>query len=322
MKTLTVALLFLFAIPAAYAEVLSNSDREALIEKLEMVRKQASSTVESRYRTAIAAYRGAMSSPNAAMELYLKCEELLNFDEMQKRHGDFREWKKKNAEKFGDMAFREALRQQIRWLALTLEASGEDPDRDKLASEASKVVDAIVSDAERFADFRQVLQQGVTGCIFARAYDISGIEVEDWPLSPLPIAAVYEQVILPPLRRADRLSSLQTSWNKRILQENSLVESWAAPPGENAKAGERSPAAEKFATETLPALRWEAEMDLFTHGDEQGAAIRMLELINRNMAHTEAPKWIEELTAVLQGKPLEGAETDATETADPDAQEK
>jgi len=309
MKTLTAALLLTFTFPSAFAQKLTNSDREALIEKLETVRKEATSKVDARFRTAIAAYRGAMSSPNATMDLYLKCEELLNFDEMQKRHGDYREWKRKNEEKFGDSAFREALRMQLRWLVLTLEAASEDPDRDKLAAEASKVIESVVSGAGEFSKYRSILQQGVTSSVFARAYDISGIEVEEWPLSPLPIAAVYDQAILPPLRRTDRLSSLQAAWQKRIAQESSLIESWGAPPGENAKAGERSPDAEKFFTDTLPVLKWNAEMDLFTHGDERGAAVRMLELINRNMSHKEAPRWIEEFTAALQGSNGETAET-------------
>lgn len=317
MKTLTTSLLLAFTIPSAHAQLLSNADREALIERLEAVRKQALSTVDARFRTAISAYRSALSSPNATMDLYLKCEELLNFDEQQKRHGDFREWKKKNDEKFGDSAFREALRQQLRWLVLTLEAASEDPDREKLAMEATDIVDGIVSNAEEFSTHREVLRQGVTSCIFARAYDIGGVQVEEWPVSPLPIAAVYDQVILPPLRRSDRTASLQAAWNKRIMQENSLIESWGKPPGENAKAGQRSPEAEKFITETLPALRWQAEMDLFKHGDEQGAAVRMIELINKNMAHRDAPGWIEELTSVLQA-PEAGEETTDTEAEDPE----
>ena len=315
MKPLGLTLLVAFTTPSAYAQKLSNSDREALIERLEIFRKEASSTVDARFRTAISAYRSAMASPNATMELYLKCEELLNFEEMQKRHGDFREWKKKNEEKFGDSAFREALRQQLRWLVLTLEAASEDPDREKLAREASGIIDGIVSSAENFPAHRDILQQGVTSSVFARAYEINGIDVKDWPFSPLPIAAVYEQVILPPLRRTDRLTSLQSAWGKRIAQENSLIDAWGKPPGETAKAGERSPDAEKFLTETLPALRWEAEMDLFTHGDEKGAAVRMVELIHKNMSHKNAPKWIEELTSLLQNSnvlDVENPEPDGT----------
>jgi hypothetical protein len=50
-------------------------------------------------------------------------------------------------------------------------------------------------------------------------------------------------------------------------------------------------------------------MDLFKHGDERGAALRMIDLINKNMAHKDAPKWIEELTSTLQAS-TEPGETD------------
>lgn len=80
-----------FTLPSAFAQKLSNSNREALIERLEIVRKQASTPVDARFRNASTAYRSPIFSPNAAIDLYLKCEELLNFDEMQKRPGDFRE---------------------------------------------------------------------------------------------------------------------------------------------------------------------------------------------------------------------------------------
>lgn len=113
-----------------------------------------------------------------------------------------------------------------------------------------------------------------------------------------------------------------------MAQENVLVDAWGAPPGNNAKAGERGPDAQKFLEETLPNLRWQAEMDLFKYGDEQGAAIRMLDLINRNISHKNAPKWIEELTGILQGNPEgeegvegeEGEEPATGETQDADTE--
>lgn len=90
-----------------------------------------------------------------------------------------------------------------------------------------------------------------------------------------------------------------------------------APPGENAKASERNPAAEKFVTETLPTVWRKTEMELFTYGDVQGTAVRMLDLINRNMAHTDATKWIEKITTALHGPPEK-----EVESPDPTDQEK
>ena len=308
MKTLSVALMLAICSPLGFAQQLTHSDREAILEQLEAIRKQADEKVDSRFRAAISAYRSAMSSGDAAMDLYLKCEELVNFNEMQKKNSDFRDWKRKNADKLSDKGFREALRQQLRWLVLTLEAASDDPDRDRLAIEASKVVDSIVTAAEDFSEHRSVLQQGVTSSVFARAYDINGVKVEDWPMSAVPVAAIYEQIIFPPLRTPSRLASLKAAWSKRMVQESSLLDAWSGDPGEKQKSGTRSPAYEKFVSETIPKLQWEAEMDLFKHGDEQGAALRMLAHIDKNMSHDAAPKWVQDFTTLLQGNPEDGKE--------------
>ncbi|QTN30828.1 hypothetical protein HZ994_00280 [Akkermansiaceae bacterium] len=307
MNPLKLLLLLAACCHTASAQKLSNSDREALLERLEKISEEASSKVDARFRTAISAYRSAMASDDAAMDLYLKCEEKVNFEEMQKKGADFREWKKRNAEVFSDKDFREALRQQLRWLVLTLEAASEDPDRDKLAAEASRVLESIVSQAEDFTKHRNVLQQPGTGSVFARAYDINGVKAEQWPPSPIPIAAVYEQVILPPLRRSDRLASLSDAWKKRMVQESTLLDTWDSSGDGKGKAGQQGPAYVKFVSETLPRLRWDAEKDLFRYGDERGAALRMLAHIQENLTHEDAPKWTDEFKSLLQAAPAEGA---------------
>jgi hypothetical protein len=308
MKTLSVALLLALFCPTAFAQKLSNSDREALLEKLEKIREEADSRVDARFSTAIAAYRTAMASGDAAMDLYLLCEEKVNFDEMQKKGSDFRDWKKNNADKFSDKSFREALCVQLRWLVLTLEASSEDPDLDKLSIEASKLLEAIVSQAEDFFPHRNVLQQGVTSTVFARAYDINGTKAEKWPLSPVPVAAVYEQVILPCLRRPDRITALGDAWDRRMTQESTLLDAWDGDSDGKGKAGQRGPAYEKFVSETIPKLRWERELDLFNNGDERAAALRMLNHIEQNLSHASASEWAEKFTGLLQVAPTETPE--------------
>jgi hypothetical protein len=300
MKTLTFALLLAAVPPLAAQEALSPSDREALLERLEKIREEADSKVDARFRTAISAFKSAMASPNASLDLYLKCEEMVNFDEMKKKNVDFREWKRNNTDKLSDTGFRLALQQQLRWLVLTLEAASEKPDRDKLAIDAGKIVEAIVNQAEELSSHRDILQQGVTGSVFARAYDINSIQVEDWPLAPAQFSEVYENVLLPPLRRTDRIESLKAAWTKRLVNESALIDAWSGKPGEKQKSGVRSPAYDKFVSETVPDLQWEAEVDLFKVGDERGAAVRMLAHIEKNLSHASAPKWAEAFVELLQ----------------------
>jgi len=308
MKTLfAMATLALFSslLKAESPESLSEADREALLERLENIQKEANSRVDARFRIAINAFSSAMTSNDAAIDLYLRCEEKVNFEDKKKKSSDFREWKRKNSDKFSETSFRVALRYQLRWLILTLEAASEEPDRERLAGQAAKVVDSIFSQADDLADQQDTLQMAVTGTVFARAYDIKGVEVEEWPLSPVQLQGIYDQILLPPLRRVDRISSLRAMWTKRMVHEGLRVEHWKGKSEDKKARGEESPAYEIFITETLPDLRWDAEVDVYNAGDERTAAMRMLKHIDENIAHKSAPKWVSAFAELLQGKEVD-----------------
>lgn len=284
----------------SHGQNLSEADREAMLKKIKTIQDQAESAVDKKYRTAMSALSSAMNNENAAFELYLKCEELMNFEKKNKKAVDFRDWKKNNDEKFSDASFRLALKYQIRWTALSLQASSKNADREKLAIDASKILDAIVDEAEKLAPYQSILNQSVLSTVFAQAYNISGIEIKDWPLAPGQFEAIYNNLLLPPLRRSDRIASLTSTWQKRINQEGELVQKWKSEG--KSKSGERSLEYEKFITETLPQLRWEADVDIFKAGDQQGASSRMVKHIEENISHKSAAKWIEALTTLIDNE--------------------
>jgi hypothetical protein len=62
----------------------------------------------------------------------------------------------------------------------------------------------------------------------------------------------------------------------------------------------QSPAYEKFLAETQPSLQWEMETDLFRHGDESGAAVRMLAHLEKNLSHPAAREWGKQFEALLK----------------------
>lgn len=316
MKALSAA--FFFALTAGFtsAEDLTEADREALLEKLEAIRSEADSKVDARFRTALAAFRSAMTSDSAAIDLYLKCEEMVNFDEMKRKSSDFRDWKRRSSGRLGDSSFKLALRYQLRWLVLTLEAASLDPDRDRLAKEAAKVVDSMVEQAEKLYPSKGVLDQSATSSVFARAYNIGNVEVKEWPLAPSHIGSIYERIILPPLRQPDRLAALKATWTKRIVQESKLADLWTGDPNEK-KSSVRSPEYEKFVQDRLPAMQWEAEIDLFKAGDERGAAMRMLTHIQQNITHKEATKWAGDFKGLLQGRPASKTDGETNQDGEP-----
>lgn len=300
MKTLILAAATVVASIPLHAQELSPVDRETLLDRLEKIQDTADSTADSRFQKAIAAYQAAMTSNDAAIDFYLKCEEKVNFIDLKKDGSDFRNWKRRHSDKFSDKHFRTALRQQLRWLILSLEAASNETDLDILAPKASDAVDSILSQAEDLHRYRNVLSAKVTGTVFAKAYDLNTVKVKDWPLSPIPIKTVYDQVILPPLRSPDTTQSLRTAWTKRITQELQLLDQWSGNPDDKRRAGEHSPQFEKFTQDSLPKLQWEAEVDIFKAGDQRGAALRMLAHIEKHIAHESAPKWADDFANLLQ----------------------
>ncbi len=294
----------------AHAETLSDADRETLLDNLEKIREAADSKADARFRIALTAYRNAIGSDDAAIELYVNCMEKVDFEELHKRAADFREWKAKEREKLAEPGLRLALRHQLRWLMLTLEAASEKPDRVKLTSDAQEALDSIFRDAEKLKDQQQILSQAVTSTVFARAYDINHVKVEKWAVSPIEIDTIYDEILLPPYRKPTTLVALRAGWIKRIQQETVKMELWSATRRElrdnreDKRSGMasdmQSPEYLKFIEEDLPKLQWKMEVDLYTYGDQAGASVRMLTLLGKYIGHPSAREWSDELKKLLK----------------------
>lgn len=322
MRILAILILAALSASAARAETLSAADREALLENLDKLRDAASSKVDARFRIAMAAYHEAMVSDDATLDLYMKCVEKVNFIDQQKKTSEYLDWKHKDDVKaqHADPAFRLALRYQLRWLALTIQASSEKANLKLLATEAQDIVDSIFRDADKLAGEEKVLQSSVTSTEFARAYEIGDLKKDKWPLSAINLEEIYGMIVLPPLRTPTRVAALRAAWIKRIQQEGLKIEAWAgnpkAPPkGKNERgkadkgrserrvgmaADMKAPEYERFVLEQQPELQWQMEVDLFRNGDESAAALRMLAHLEKHITHKSARKWGEEFRNLLK----------------------
>ncbi len=286
------------------AERLSEDDRKNYLERVRAILEASDSQLEARFRVAIQAYRAAMGSDEAAFSLYMNCVEKVDFTDRNRSARDFREWRRNNDNRLGDPAFRRALRHQLRWLVLTLQATNDDADRRELASNAQDIIDSIVNDASNLTGHENILNQSVTASVFARAYDIGGIEVEDWVLAPGRIPAIYDEIIMPQHRIARRADALRDAWTRRIQQQTRLADEWSSADNDRGRRigmarDQRSEDYQSFVTEQLPQLQWQMEVDVFQHGDPAGAAPRMLAHISRHAGHSKVRDWVEEFESLL-----------------------
>ena len=293
------------------ADPLSPADREALLDKLEQIRDSVQSKTTAKFGSAITAFRSAMGSPEGTITLYLKCVEKIDFTDRDRKAADFRAWKRRQDDQLENPGFALALRHQLRWLVLTLQASAPKADKVEIAALASDILDGMFRDAPRLEGQAQLLEQPVYTTVFARAYDLGRPQVKDWPAAPLEIEKIYNQVILPPLRDPKHLDALKEAWAKRIQQEALLATTvkGGGRRGDPAAAG-------KFELETRPDLEWQAEVDLFESGDEKGAALRMLEHIEENLDHKNARNWGAQFRELLNPKEAAPSATAAAGTLD------
>ncbi|MBJ05967.1 MAG: hypothetical protein CMO40_02455 [Verrucomicrobiaceae bacterium] len=282
-------------------EKLSALDAQLLLEKIKELREGSNKLVGARYTTAHSAFRSAIQSDSAAHALYLNCVEKVQFEDQQKSGSDFRDWKRRHNDRTDTPAFRRALRHQLNWLLLTLQAASEPTGSDKIWARALDQIDTIFKDAEDLEGSQQLLRQNVLNTVFAEAYSVDNIDLTDWPTSPLQLEAVYEGLVLPALRSVKTLAELDQAWEKRIVHEGALIQAWDKPKKGLARP-EYSAAMEKFLQVRRPDLQWQKEMDFFGVGDQKAASLRMLKHLETHAAHRDCAKWIGEFQAAVKGQ--------------------
>ena len=283
----------------AQEKSLSEIDRELLLEKLNEIQETSNSAVKGRFGVAMAAFKEGMQSDTAAHDLYLKCIEKVRFEDEAKKANEFREWKRRHKDRTDSAGFRRALRHQLYWLSLTLEAAQNQDDIEKMGPRGISVLEAILKDATVLKGQERLLGGKALESVFATAYGVSNVDLRSWPSSPLDIATIYDAIVLPPLRTPEKLAELRQGWLKRIEHEGLILESWT---DEGSAGKDRKPAFEKWLVNGRYDLTWAMEVDLFNNGDQRGAALRMLEHLKKNLNHQSAPKWIGQFTSLVKGE--------------------
>jgi hypothetical protein len=299
----------------ATAEELSPVDVQLLLDKLEELRKGEKGRRESRFAVARSAFAAAVQSDAAAHALYLKCIEKVRFDD-DKSGQAWRDWKRRHKERGDTPALRRALRHQLAWFLLTLDVAEQPEDMMDFAPKALERLDAVFADAEVLRGEQSRLQESVLSTVYASAYAVGNLGLDEWPMGPLLMTDIYENLILPPLRRPAKVEQLRSAWIRRINYEGLMVEKWGSQT--KTKSGV-TVGMDRYLTERRPEMIWEMEQDLFRAGDEKGAALRMLTHIERYLGHRNETRWIEGFEALIKGElPGETAAEDNNGTTEQD----
>lgn len=329
------ALTFLTS-PLCFSEDLTPEQIESLKAKIKALKTDLESHLSSRNSGAGQVFADAASDPRKAVELYLKCQKLVLFEQEGRPESDFRVWKENNEDTLRDPAFTESLQMQLRYLALSCQAAE--------AKEIEQVFGPLMSYVDALSRMEEMptrnLTQSVAGSVFSAAYNLERLlgQNENWEGTPFNIAGIYDATILPYLRD-ENPDALMNAWDKRIEQETRIVQMLESHKEKELRGMNRDQQArtrgqqsrgggvlgkldkEDFIRETLPRMKWERLKDMYEYVNQLEGAKAMLSFVEEHLQHDLGEDFFREFEGLIGSTttpaapapvPTEGAETTAT----------
>jgi len=309
----------IFSCTSLPAVDLTPEQIQSLKARLQSIKDNLASHLTTRNTTAAQTFATAANDPRAAVELYLNCVKMVEFDREGRPESDFRGWKDGQGDRLRDPEFVESLQQQLRYLALSCQAA-ESEDKTPVFAALMNHVDALSRLTEQPTG---AITQSVANSVFAKAYFLEKLlgENERWEPVPINIAGIYNRAILPYLREKDP-ASLMNAWDKRIEQQSRLVAMVEEKKAEELRGLNRDEerrarnnqanqggtlgqhTREEFVQRTLPQLQWGKLKDQFLYVDEVAGAKGMLDFVEANFKHELGEQFygeFEELIDSAQG---------------------
>lgn len=294
-----------------------------LTKQLDQIEETITKNRDEALSTALSQFRAAAASEKAALDLYLSCEKLVEFDRKDRKTSDFQLWKERNDGMLSDPEFAPALKLQIEYSLLSLQAQQvEELDtliaplqaflgravglvQENTRHTASGVVESA-DNSRKGQPSRgggrpggrpagttlSVLQGGgnrgsadVKSTVFSRAFQLENYFTrQDWEYTPLNIAGIYSKVILPYYLK-NKPSEYSAQWDMRINAELALR-----------KALQSETEYQVYYKQTYPQLVWTKAQNLFSNSINTIQALAdMLKVIRENPTHPNATTWVKQL---------------------------
>lgn len=295
---------------------LTPDEASALLQKIMNARDGFSGSKEQVLSSALTRISTAAQSESAAAEFYLAAWKVVNIDRKPVAEGDKPpgdDWQKNLITRMKDTGSPRALRLQLAWLALTLEAAQADmlddyvPRARSLSMEAVKLAKEVAEEEASSAPkngnkrkgggraaqsgIRRILTESVMDSIFAEAYNLQNFvkPAANWALAPMDLKQVYQAMTLSHYRAVDP-SELAEAWDEFIASEAALQKvdrddsaflAWTLNQGRN--------------------LQWAKHLDLLKSGaGGKAAGDELIRLVSENPTHPSLGEWMKDLEEVMQ----------------------
>lgn len=300
------------------AEELKKADLEKMVASLENMRKAVIARNAKMNGVALRAFQKHGASQVSANAFYLECLKKLRFTDEGKRAEAWRTYRENNDDTFNSVYHRTAKQLELKYLVLTIRAAEAKDRRDLMAPLIAFIDQILAVDGRAYEHM-----EGSGGSIFVEAYKIEGtIDPGDWESDPTNIQGIYDQAILPHMRK-HRDPRLVTAWRSKIDQMRKFAESEKVgrareereeerearrrsrgsnrnDPRLRAEAREEVDPYEEFYTETLPEMKWEMCEDLVKYGFRNEALPLMFDVIREHPKYPGVHTWLNGLEDELR----------------------
>ncbi|MCB1225219.1 MAG: hypothetical protein KDK99_05345 [Verrucomicrobiales bacterium] len=248
----------------------------------------------------IARLSAAAGSDAAALKFYEECQQLVNVERKdldaeqtrQREAQQERELKRRSEEnEKTDGEFGTALRMQLQYLILTLQADDEAKPEviaPKLQAYIQELVAAAPSLKGRsWAYLNSPLGQNN---VFVSALQLRPfLDAKNWSNNPGDIGAMYKMTLLPYYEAKDK-DSLPAQWDAQLAAQASLMQGVLPEPEY-----------ELWRQTDAPQLQWLRAEDLFARGPNPLQAMAdMLKVIRDHPAHPDSQQWLTQLRTMVE----------------------
>lgn len=314
-RIFTLFFFFCFSVVSfSTAADLTPQQIESIRARLKALKADLENHLSSRNSGAGKVFADAAADPKKAVELYLKCEKLVNFDQEGLPESDFRGWKEDNEDRMREPAFVESLQLQLQYLALSCEAA-ESEEIDAVFSKLLSYVDSLSRMEELPTN---ALTSSVARSVFAEAYNLENLlgDNEGWEATPFNIGGIYDSTILPHLRE-ENPGALMNAWDKRIEQETRIVMMLEAHKEKQLRGMNRDQQRrtrgnqnrdgglmgrydkDDFINEALPRMEWAKLKDMFLFVDQINGAKAMLDFVEKHLTGEFGEQFFTDFNSVI-----------------------
>lgn len=301
--------------PKPAPPALTQQQVDSIVKQLADIEKEIAEKRGGNITTIIQKLRAGAASDAAALALYEDCETLnadrraLTRDDKKAREDQIKRQADRNKDNKATVVkeegdFGTAVRLQLRYLALTLQAH-ETKDMETLLPELASYIQDVVANAEKLkgragAYLGAPLRAGggaggrrgggQDGNPFIAAFQLDHYMDNNakWSMEPLQFGDIFDKAVFP-IYREKKKSELGTQWDARMSAEAGL------------RKGSVSDAEYAIWQQTaLLDIKWRKLKDLYAHGDKPvDAMAQMLSMIRENPSHPASPDWLDEFRGIV-----------------------